>query len=105
MILTRADTLVWLDLPRLEVMRQLLIRTIRRSWKRESLWHGNRESWRLSFASRDSVLVWSWQSFPTRKRQYTAIFADDRWSHLRRIRLRSRAAIDRWLASVEQDLS
>jgi adenylate kinase family enzyme len=102
MILTRADTLVWLDLPRLEVMRQLLIRTIRRSWRGESLWHGNQESWRLSFASRDSVLVWSWQSFPTRKRQYTAIFNDNRWSHLRRIRLRSRAAIDRWLASVEQ---
>ena len=101
LILARADTLVWLDLPRLEVMRQLLMRTIRRSWTGESLWHGNRESWRLSFASRDSVLLWSWQSFPVRRRQYTAIFADDRWSHLRRIRLRSRAAVGRWLDAVE----
>jgi hypothetical protein len=86
-------------------MRQLLIRTLLRSWTGESLWHGNRESWRLSFASRDSVLLWSWQSFLTRKRQYTVIFADDRWSHLRRIRLRSRAAIDRWLAAVEKQPS
>jgi adenylate kinase family enzyme len=100
MILGRADTLVWLDLPRLEVMRQLLVRTIARSWTRQPLWHGNRETWRLSFTSRDSVLLWAWTSFAHRKRQYSLIFADQRWSHLRRIRLRSRAAIDRWLDEI-----
>jgi adenylate kinase family enzyme len=103
MILERSDTLVWLDLPRLDVMRQLLVRTFIRSWKRQPLWHGNKEDWRHSFASRDSVLLWAWTSFPQRKQQYAAIFADQRWSHLRRIRLRSRAAVDRWLTSLEQD--
>jgi hypothetical protein len=33
-------------------------RTIRRAWKREELWNGNRESFRLAFLSRDSLLLW-----------------------------------------------
>jgi len=100
LILQRADTLVWIDLPRFEVMRQLLWRTILRSWTREKLWHGNRESWRLSFASRDSILLWSWQTYDLRRRQYRRIFADPQWSHLRRIRFDSRTAVNRWLGNL-----
>jgi len=100
MILQRADTVVWLDLPRGQVMRQLLVRTIQRSWNHEELWHGNRESWRLSFASRDSILVWAWTSYARNCRHYAAIFADERWSHLKRIRLTSRAAVDRFLHAI-----
>ena len=102
MILQRADTVVWLDLPLWEVMRQLLARTVRRSWDREELWHGNRESWRLSFASRDSILVWAWTSYAHNRRNYSAIFADERWGHLKRIRLTSRAAVDRFLSGVRK---
>ncbi len=39
----RADTVVWLDLPRRVVMRRVAIRTIRRALTREELWNGNRE--------------------------------------------------------------
>src|SRR5690349_8719035 len=39
----RADTVVWLDLPRAVVMRQVIGRTLRRSITREELWNGNRE--------------------------------------------------------------
>ena len=39
----RADTVVWLDLPRRIVMRQVVSRTFRRSILREELWNGNRE--------------------------------------------------------------
>ena len=39
----RADTVVWLDLPRSQVMRQIVSRTFRRVLTREELWNGNRE--------------------------------------------------------------
>jgi len=100
LILSRADTIIWIDLPRRDVMRFLLWRTIRRSWMRETLWHGNRESWRLSFASRDSVLLWAWQTYDARRAQYQRIFADRAWSHLHRTQLTSRRAVNRLLASV-----
>jgi len=40
---TRADIVVWFDLPRRTVMRQVVTRTLRRAITRAELWNGNRE--------------------------------------------------------------
>ena len=64
-VLSRADTVVWLRLPFRVCFWRLLRRTLRRSFRRELLWEGtNRESWRRSFLSRDSILLYgitSWR--------------------------------------------
>jgi adenylate kinase family enzyme len=100
LILARADTLVWLDLPRRTVMWQLLKRTIRRVWTHEELWHGNRESFRSQFLSRDSILSWAWRTHGLRRRQYEVIVADPGWSHLVCIRLHSRRQVADWLSGL-----
>lgn len=50
----RADLVVWLDLPRRSVMRQVVTRTVRRRFRREVLWNGNIEPplHRILFRSR-----------------------------------------------------
>ncbi|MCX5661317.1 MAG: (d)CMP kinase [Planctomycetota bacterium] len=98
--LARIDTLVWIDLPRAAVHWQLLKRTVRRSWTKEPLWHGNRESWRLSFLSRDSVLWWSIKTYALRRRQWSAVFANPALAHLIRLRLTSRREVDQFIASI-----
>jgi adenylate kinase family enzyme len=68
-ILPMADTVVWLRLPFRVVFWQLLKRTITRSWTGELLWGYNRESWRKSFLSRESLflyLIRNWRRY-TRK--------------------------------------
>jgi adenylate kinase family enzyme len=40
---SRADTVIWLDLPRWRVMRQVVGRTLRRVATGAELWNGNRE--------------------------------------------------------------
>ena len=57
-VLPRADTVVWLRLPFRVVYTRLVKRTLRRMCTRELLWGRNRESFRLSFLSRDSILLW-----------------------------------------------
>jgi adenylate kinase family enzyme len=57
LVLDRADTIVWLDIPFRTAIRRVLWRTLRRAVKREELWNGNRESLRLAF-SRDSIVLW-----------------------------------------------
>lgn len=42
LVLARADTIVWLDLPRCLVMRRLLARTLGRGLLRRPLWNANR---------------------------------------------------------------
>jgi adenylate kinase family enzyme len=56
-VLDQADTIVWLDLPYRTAVRRVLWRTFHRSLRREELWNGNRESFRIAF-SRESIVLW-----------------------------------------------
>ena len=99
-VMMAKNTLVWLDLPWGTTLWQLLRRTVRRVWTRQELWHGNRETFRAQFLSRDSILWWACRTFRLRRRQYEAIVSDPAWSHPRCLRFRSRRAVDAWLADL-----
>lgn len=98
----RADTVVWLDYPFRRVFGQLLRRTVRRALRREELWNGNRESLRMSFFSRESILLWAIRMHGRRKRQYPGLLARPEHGHLNVIRLRSPAETRRWLDGLAQ---
>lgn len=93
----RADLVVWLDLPRHTVMRQVVGRTVRRSLRREVLWNGNIEPplWTI-LRDKDHVVRWAWASH-----RMTAARVHDlarRRPALPIVRLRSRGDAARWLA-------
>jgi adenylate kinase family enzyme len=95
----RADTVVWLDLPRRTVMRQVIWRTLRRVAFRAELWNGNRERWAnlLTWVPEDSVIAWSWHHYPVYRSRYSATAASPPHPGLRFVRLRSHRAIRRFL--------
>lgn len=97
-----ADTVIWLDLPRRTVMRQVILRTLRRVITRKELWNGNRETWRNAFLEKDSILLWAWTHHPRTRARYTAAMADPQWTHLNFVRLRSRAEIGAFLRTVNR---
>lgn len=68
----RSDMVIWLDLPRHKVMRQVIWRTLRRLACREELWNGNRERWSNLFklTPRQSILTWSWARHPVYRQRY-----------------------------------
>ena len=96
----RADTVVWLDFPLTVIMGRLLWRTLSRIITREELWHGNRESARMTFCSRDSILLWALTTYRRRRREYPALFAQPAHAHLRVVHLRSSRATRAWLAAI-----
>ncbi len=96
----RADSVVWLDYTFLAVFVQLFRRTLRRARTQEELSHGNRESFRLSFLSRSSILLWAVRTHSRRRHQYTELLARPEHAHLRVIRLRSPVQTRRWLATL-----
>ena len=98
----RADTVVWLDLPRPLVMRRVAVRTLRRAVTRQRLWNGNREPL-TNFYRLDperNILRWTWVMHASYVTRYTAAMADPGNAHLRFIRLRSPAEIAAFLASL-----
>jgi adenylate kinase family enzyme len=98
----RADTVIWLDLPRRTVMRQITWRTLNRVIRREELWNGNRERWRnfFSWNPEQSVISWAWHKYAANRDRYTAAAADPVNAHLTFIHLTSRADITTFLAQL-----
>jgi len=98
----RADTVIWLDLPRHRVMTQLTWRTLRRMVTGAQLWNGNTESLRnlLSLDPQQSILRWAWTQHRTYAERYRAEAADPANAHLTFIRVPSRAAARRVVAGL-----
>ena len=95
LIWARADTVVWLDLPRHRVMRRIIWRTLRRVIAGTELWNGNRERWAnlLRADPMRSVIAWSWTRHHTTRQKYARAMADPANAHLTFIRLRTPAEV------------
>jgi adenylate kinase family enzyme len=92
----RATTIVWLDLPRWQVMRQVVWRSVSRALTGAVLWNGNRERWGMLLTA-EHPIRWAWRTYHGRRRHYEAAL-DARW-----VRLRSRAEVRRWLDGVTRE--
>ncbi|MFD4357556.1 hypothetical protein ACFWPX_33770 [Nocardia sp. NPDC058518] len=88
----RADTVVWFDLPRSLVMRQIVRRTVGRALTGRELWNGNRERWRemISLDPARSVIVWAWTTHAKNRAHYLAAQSDPAFTNLTFVRLTSR---------------
>jgi adenylate kinase family enzyme len=99
----RADTIVWLDYPLGLVMWRVLERSVRRAYTREALWAGNTESWRLTFCSKESILLWSLESWRKMRRDYPQVLNSSVCGHARRVRLCSRRETEEWVRNVARE--
>jgi adenylate kinase family enzyme len=105
LVWARADTVVWLDLPKRTVMRQVVWRTLRRVALRRELWNGNRERWRNFFTwnPEQSVISWAWHKHAPDRARYAAAAASPASAHLRFVRLTSRRDVARFLAAARSE--
>lgn len=102
LIWARADTVVWLDLPKRIVMRRIIWRSFRRAARRVELWNGNREHWRNLFSldKEQSIITWAWQTHAANRLKYAAAMADQANAELHFVRLKNPAEVRRFLRSV-----
>ncbi len=71
----RATMIVWLDIAWVPNMYRAVGRAVRRSWTREELWPGtgNRESFRQTFFSTDSMMLWTATTHHQLRRRYSQV--------------------------------
>jgi adenylate kinase family enzyme len=89
----RATTIVWLDLPRWQIMAQVIWRSVSRAAIGTELWNGNRERWH-ALLTRDHPIRWAWRTYHERRHRYEEL-RDARW-----VQLHSRRDMRRWLDEV-----
>ena len=100
MVWGRASTIIWLNYSFPRVLLRGLGRTVKRSLTRELLYTGNRESFRKSFFSRDSILRWLGTSYPEHRRAYREIFDGGAFDHLSLLEFRRPHETRRFLHSL-----
>jgi len=100
LVWARADTIVYFDLPRHVVMRQVVLRTLRRTVTREELWNGNREPLRglLLTDPERSIIRWAWAKHQQYRTRFAGYMRDPAYAHLAFVRIGSRSDARRLLA-------
>ena len=97
----RATTIVWLNYSFQRVLLRALRRTLGRLITREPLWHGNKESVRLQFFSRKSILLWVISTFHRRREELASLRATGRYPHLSWVELRRPKDAEPFLRSLQ----
>jgi adenylate kinase family enzyme len=97
LVIESADIVVWLDLPAHVWFPRLLRRTAGRIARREEFLNGNRETVRLAFFSRDSLLLYAVRTHRRRRRTYPPALV-----RYNVVRLRSQREVEDFLRNVER---
>lgn len=91
----RADLLLWLDLPRRRVMRQVIRRTLLRRVRRQVLWNGNIEPpFRTILTDPEHIVRWAWNTHAETAKRVRRLLDDQ--PSLTVVRIRSRYEAARW---------
>ena len=97
----RAQTVIGLDYPWPVVFWRLLSRTLSRCWTGRAVCNGNRETFAKAFCSRDSILLWFFQTFAKRRRKLRALEkGEGGYSHLLILRHRTPKETTTWLNTL-----
>ena len=99
LLVSRADTLVWLDLPARVTLWRVLRRTLVRRIRRTVLWNGNVEPpLSTMIGNPDHLLRWAWRTRHSMPESVLPLERDR--PHLRIVRLRSSRDVALWLATL-----
>ena len=90
----RETALIWLNYPLPFVFWRGLRRCTQRILTREELFSGNQESVRLTFFSRDSLLLWILQTHGKHRQEYPGLFKAPGFSHLEVVEVNSQRETD-----------
>jgi len=101
LVLRQADTLVWLDLPLLLVLRWLVKRAVTDIVTKRDLFNGNRQTWRFAFFTRDSLVSFAVKQHFKNRRVWPG--ALESHPNLEIVRLSSPHEVEAWLEAQVPD--
>lgn len=102
LVWNRATTLIWLNYSFPVVMYRALNRTLRRAVSKTTLYSGNRESLRMAFLNKDSILLWVLKTYRRRRREYSRILFTESRSTLNVVVLASPKEARSFLSELKQ---
>ncbi|MCP4307169.1 MAG: hypothetical protein GY926_06815, partial [bacterium] len=101
-VFSRADTVVWLDMPHSVTMSRVVRRTLSRGLLRRELWNGNRESLRnlLKTKPEENIVLWSWTQREKYRTKYRTARDDAAHADLNWVHLTSPREVRHWITTI-----
>lgn len=101
----KADTIIWVDYSFSRTLLQLFKRTVIRIFSNRELWVGtdNKESFKKSFASRDSIFLWFFTNYARNKIRYSQLVDIQKTNKIDLIRLRSPKQAAKFIESISSE--
>ncbi|MBN8542515.1 MAG: AAA family ATPase [Deltaproteobacteria bacterium] len=95
----RVEMVIWLDYSFSITLYQAVSRAFGRALSGNELWEGtgNRESFRKSFFSKDSIILWTIKTHGPVRLKYESYLTDPKYSHINFVRLRNRREAEKFL--------
>jgi adenylate kinase family enzyme len=101
----RATAIIWLNYSFPRTFYRAINRTTRRIIGGEKICSGNQETFRQSFMSRDSILLWVLTTYHKKRRRYTKLLREDNLSEKEIFVFRHPKEAGEFLRQVEQTKS
>ena len=100
----RVEMVIWLDFSFPLTLFRAVTRAFGRALTKEELWPGtgNRESFRKSFLSKGSIILWTIKTHRPVRRKYETIIADPQYAHIHFVRLRSSREATQFLERISR---
>ncbi len=100
------EAVIWLDYSFPLNIYRCIKRSVTRAITREEIWPGtgNRESFRRSFFSRESIILWTLKTHHHVKREYHEVLKDKKYQHIEFIQLKSPKEAEQFLEELSQGI-
>lgn len=97
------DTVIWLDYSFAITAYRAITRALSRCLSKQELWPGtgNVETFKQTFMSKDSILLWTLKTFRRNRRRYLDMIAAPEYQHIKFIRIRHPKQAKRFLANIQ----
>ncbi len=88
----RVEMVIWLDYSFTTTLYQAAVRAFRRALSGEEIWEGtgNRESFRKSFLSKDSIILWTIKTHRSTRIKYESYLKNPKFAHINFVRLKNK---------------
>lgn len=97
------DLVVWVDYGFARTLYQAVRRAFRRAWHKQELWPGtgNCESFRRSFFSRESIIIWTIKTWRSNRERYEADMRNPQYNHIHFVRITRRQDAETLISSLK----
>jgi adenylate kinase family enzyme len=96
-IWSKATDIIWLDYPFQLVLFRSIKRSFIRSLKKEKVCNGNIETFKQSFFSKESIILWVIKTYKRRKNEYPILLKE--FDNKRIFRLRNKSETNKYIES------